>query len=101
MMIAWYPFLLRSDIYINDSIFTRNLKARILDAYQWLAENYVDGDRIFLFGNNSGLRISDKPPNVHMVIAQDFQEVHIKFGLSLECSTVYDSLVFRLININH
>ena len=31
---------------------TRNFKARILDAYQWLAENYVDGDRIFLFGNN-------------------------------------------------
>ena len=30
---------------------TRNFKARILDAYQWLAENYVDGDRIFLFGN--------------------------------------------------
>ncbi|KJA20870.1 hypothetical protein HYPSUDRAFT_1090180 [Hypholoma sublateritium FD-334 SS-4] len=37
-----------------DIMIAWNLKARILDAYQWLAENYVDGDRIFLFGFSRG-----------------------------------------------
>ncbi len=32
--------------------FPRNFKSKVLSAYQWLVENYQDGDRIFLFGEN-------------------------------------------------
>ena len=28
----------------------RNFRSHVLKAYQWLSENYEDGDRIFLFG---------------------------------------------------
>ncbi|KDR67100.1 hypothetical protein GALMADRAFT_80066 [Galerina marginata CBS 339.88] len=30
------------------------LKSKVLSAYQWLSENYEDGDRIFLFGFSRG-----------------------------------------------
>ena len=37
---------------ISDFLFhyLRNFKKIVLAAYQWLSENYEDGDRIFLFG---------------------------------------------------
>lgn len=45
-----YPMLAmiqNTDDYI---FFCRNFKRMVLSAYQWLSENYEEGDRIFLFG---------------------------------------------------
>ncbi|KAI0028133.1 hypothetical protein K488DRAFT_28219, partial [Vararia minispora EC-137] len=37
-----------------DTAIAWNFKAKVLAAYQWLSENYENGDRIFLFGFSRG-----------------------------------------------
>ena len=49
MAVAWYAYLITTFAQLMQCIYTRNLK-KIINAYQWLSENYKDGDRIFLFG---------------------------------------------------
>ncbi|PPQ90219.1 hypothetical protein CVT25_001663 [Psilocybe cyanescens] len=39
--------------YGIDQVFATNFKAKVLSAYEWLSENYMPGDRIFLFGEYS------------------------------------------------
>ncbi|KAH9485829.1 hypothetical protein JR316_0002744 [Psilocybe cubensis] len=37
-----------------DKAFATNFKSKVLDAYEWLSENYRPGDKIFLFGFSRG-----------------------------------------------
>jgi hypothetical protein len=50
--LAWYQYSLSCIISSNLTFFffLRNFERVILAGYRWLSDNYVDGDRIFLFG---------------------------------------------------
>ena len=55
--------------------FSRNFDANVLSAYQWLVENYQDGDRIFLFGENYiRLNVSATSPPFYLISSR-----HIRF----------------------
>lgn len=55
LAVAWY---IQSSLYSTFHLLTaacwssllRNIEKEIIDAYQWLSENYHQGDRIFLLG---------------------------------------------------
>ncbi|PPQ94486.1 hypothetical protein CVT25_013769 [Psilocybe cyanescens] len=47
---AWNQFISHE----WDKAFATNFKSKVLDAYEWLSENYKRGDRIFLFGFSRG-----------------------------------------------
>jgi uncharacterized protein (DUF2235 family) len=49
LAIAWYDNLLLASFELN-VVLQRNFEKIVIGAYRWLADNYQDGDRIYLFG---------------------------------------------------
>jgi uncharacterized protein (DUF2235 family) len=58
MAIAWYASFLFALPTMRSSMFThishtiqRNFKQKVLAAYEWLSENFQQGDRIYILGS--------------------------------------------------
>ncbi|KAJ6599273.1 hypothetical protein DFH09DRAFT_902966 [Mycena vulgaris] len=53
---SWFSFRAWKQRFKHgiDEAIAWNFKAKVLNAYQWLSENYEPGDRIFLFGFSRG-----------------------------------------------